>query len=267
MTARADGAYFTYTYRSPGRQVNAVTILRVEVDGASGEGILNWRDIPDPEPVEDLTFENASYTVRDGAQRAVRLLAPWDSVADGTVTPRIEFHGDPGLHLMGQTPLFIFGYDEALRAGVCSVTIRGSGVGARARIIATAGEGTAEAEIRVTTSAASGIRPHIDKFNVPQRAWLEGHILKVNALDPSVKAYLGPEKDHWPGRDTPHFNAMLAEILASTVVRHKLQRKYHEPCDVPPLFREYADEIGKLLPRVHAALVPANERRSVEPWR
>ena len=95
------------------------------------------------------------------------------------------------------------------------------------------------AEVRVTTAAASGIRPHIDEFDVPQRAWLDGSTLKVNALDPSVKAYLGPKGDGWPGQETVHFNAMLAEVLASTVVRHKLQSKYGEPYDVVRLFGEY----------------------------
>lgn len=150
---------------------------------------------------------------------------------------------------------------------MCPVTVRGSGVGARARVIATASGEVAETEVRVTTGTATGVRPDIGEFNVPQRAWLEGTTLKVNALDPSVKAYLGPKKDGWPGMETPHFNAMLAEILASTVVRHKLQQKYYEPYDVSRLFREYSDEIGKLLPSVHAALVPASDRRAVEPWR
>ena len=86
-------------------------------------------------------------------------------------------------------------------------------------------------------------------------------------MDPSLKAYLGPKRDHWPGQETVHFNTMLAEILVSTVVRSKLQRKYPEPHNADRLFREYLDETAKLLPRVHAALVPAAERRSVEPWR
>ncbi len=267
MTPRADGAYFTYTYRSPGRQEGAVTILRVGIDGIIREGLIEWRDRPDPDPVESMRFDSASYTVRDGAQRTARLLAPWDSVVDGTIIPRVEIHGDPGLQLVGQALLFVFDYDESLRAGVCPITVRGSGVGARARIVATASGEAAEAEVRVTTGTATGIRPDIGEFGVPQRAWLEGTTLKVNALDPSVKAYLGPKKDGWPGMETPHFNAMLAEILASTVVRHKLQQKHYEPYDVSRLFREYSDEIGKLLPRVHAALVPASDRRAVEPWR
>ncbi len=267
MTARADGAYFTCTHRSPGREEGALTALEVSVDGVAAEGLIEWRSLPDPEPVESIQFDRASYSVRDGARRVGRLLAPWDMVADGTATPRIEIHGDPGIQLVDQAPLFVFGYDEALRAGVCPVRVRGSGVGAKARIVATVGGEVAEAEVRVTTAAASGIRPHIGEFDVPQRAWLEGSTLKVNALDPSVKAYLGPKKDNWPGSETPHFNVLLAEILASTVVRHKLQGKHHEPYDAALLFGAYQSDLEKLLPRVHAALVPAAERRSVEPWR
>ena len=267
MTAQADGAYFTCTHRSPGREEGAVTALEVNVDGVVAEGLIEWRRLPEPEPVESIQFDSASYSVRDGARRVARLLAPWDMVAEGSVTPRIEMHGDPGLQLASQAPLFVFGYDEALRAGVCPVTVRGSGVGARARIVATVGDEAAEAEVRVTTAAASGIRPHIGEFDVPQRAWLEGSTLKVNALDPSVKAYLGPKKDNWPGSETPHFNVMLAEILASTVVRHKLQGKYLEPSDAALVFGAYQSDLEKLLPRLHAALVPAAERRGVEPWR
>ena len=60
---------------------------------------------------------------------------------------------------------------------------------------------------------------------------------------------------------------MLAEILASTAVRHKIQGRYREPYDVVRLFREYQDDLARLLPRVHSALVSAAERRAAEPWR
>ena len=267
MSAQAGGAYFTCTHRSPGRDEGAVSALRVSVDGAVAEGLIEWRRLPEAEPVDAVQFDSASYSVRDGARRVARLLAPWDMVAASEAAPRFELHGDPGLQLLNPAAQAVFGYDEALRAGACPVTVRGSGVGARARIVARLGEQVAEAELRVTTAAASGIRPQIDEFDVPQRAWLDGAILKVNARDPSVRAYLGPKREHWPGLETPHFNVLLAEILASTVVRHRLQAKYLEPYDAARLFGEYQSDLGKLLPRVHAALVPAADRRAVEPWR
>ena len=266
MNPRAGGAYFTCAYRAAGRDEGAVTELRVSVDGIAADGLIEWRHRPE-DGIESVQFDSASYSVKDGAHRVARLLAPWDMVAASDVTPRIQLHGDPGIGLVTQAPQFLFGYDEALHAGVCPVRIRGSGVGARARIVADVGDEAAEAEVRVTTAAASGIQTQIGEFDVPQRAWLAGSTLRVNALDPSVKAYLGPKKDNWPGQDTQHFNAMLAEILASTVVRHNLQRRYREPYDVVRLFRAYQDDLAKLLPRVHSALVPAAERRAVEPWR
>ena len=179
----------------------------------------------------------------------------------------LNINGDPGVQLAVRDLPLEFGYDEALHAGVCPVRVRGSGVGARARIVATVDGEPAETEVRVTTAAASGIRPKFVEDTMQQRAWLEGGTLKVNALDPSVKAYLGPKQDNWPGRATPHFNAMLAEILASAVVRQKLQRKYPEARGVGLLFGEYQGELAKLLPRVHSALLPAAERRAAEPWR
>lgn len=267
MNPRADGAYFTCAYRAAGREEGAVTGLSVSVAGVAADGLIEWRHRQDADPIESVQFDSASYSVKDGAHRVVRLLAPWDMVASGDATPLVQLHGDPGIGLATQAPLFVFGYDEALHAGVCPVRVRGSGVGARARIVASVGDEIAEAEVRVTTAAASGIQPKIDEFDVPQRAWLEGSTLKVNALDPSVKAYLGPRKDNWPGQETQHFNTMLAEILASTVVRQKIQGRYREPYDVGRLFREYQDDLAKLLPRVHSALVPAAERRAAEPWR
>ena len=267
MNARPDGAWFTSAYSVSGREEYKVTELRASVDGIVAGGLIEWRSRPDAPPIESVQFERASYGVRDGAERVLRLLAPWDMVAAGDVTPAIEHHGDPGVQPVAQDRPPEFGYDEALHAGVCPVLVRGSGVGARARIVATVGGEAAEAEVRVTTAAASGIRPLIDEFDVSQRAWLDGGTLKVNALDPSVKAYLGPSKDNWPGQETPHFNAMLAEILASAVVRQKLQRKYPEARDVGLLFGEYQGELAKLLPRVHSALVPVSERHAAEPWR
>ena len=265
MNARPGGAWYTAPYRAPGRDEGAVTGIRTSIGGDVAEGLIEWRSRPDAPPIESVQFDRASYGVRDGAQRVLRLLAPWDMVVAGDVTPAIELHGDPGVQLA--TRDLAFGYDEALHAGVCPVRVRGSGVGARARIVATVGGEAAETEVRVTTAAASGIRPLIDEFDVPQRAWLADGTLKVNALDPSVKAYLGPKQENWPGQETPHFNAMLAEILASAVVRQKLQRKYPEVRDVGLLFGEYQGELAKLLPRVHSALVPAADRQAVEPWR
>ena len=267
MSPRADGVYFTCTHRSPGREEGAITELEVRVDGLVAEGLIEWRQLQDLDPIENVQFDRASYSVRDGAHRVVRLLAPWDMVAEGTVTPLIRLRGDPGVHLVSQTPPFVFGYDEAIHAGVCTVRVRGSGVGARARVVAIVGDEVAESEVRVTTAAASGIRPQVGEFDVPQRAWLEGSTLKVNALDRSIKPYLGPQSNNWPGQETPHFNVMLAEILSSTVVRHKLLTKYREPYDAARLFREYQDDLQRLLPRVHRALVPAAERRLAEPWR
>ena len=267
MNARSDGAWFTCAYRAPGRDEGAITGIRVSVDGVAADGLIEWRSRPDAPPVERVEFESASYSVRDGAQRVLRLLAPWDMVAAGDVTPAIEHHGDPGVQPVTQDRPPEFGYDEALHAGVCLVRVRGSGVGARARIVATVGGEPAETEVRVTTAAASGIRPQFVEDTMQQSAWLEGGTLKVNALDPSVKAYLGPKQDNWPGQETPHFNAMLAEILASAVVRQKLQRKYPEARGVALLFGEYQGELAKLLPRVHSALLPASERRAAEPWR
>ena len=267
MNAREGGAWFTSAYGVSGRDEYKVTELRANVDGIVAGGLIEWRSRPDAPLIESVQFDRASYGVRDGAQRVLRLLAPWDMVAAGDVTPAIvlEHYGEPGVELAARN--LEFGYDEARHAGVCPVRVRGSGVGARARIVATVGGEDAETEVRVTTAAASGIRPLIDEFDVPQRAWLDGGTLKVNALDPSVKAYLGPKQDNWPGQETPHFNAMLAEILASAVVRHKLLNRYGEPHDVGRLFREYQNDVAKLLPRVHAALVPASERRAAEPWR
>ncbi len=269
MNARLDGAWYTCAYRAPGRDDGAVTWIRTSVGGAAAEGRIAWRSRPDAPLIESVQFDRASYGVRDGAQRVLRLLAPWDTVATGDVTSMIEHHGDPGVQLVEQDRPLEFGYDEMLHVGVAPVRVRGSGVGAKARIVATVGGEVAEAEVHVTSAGASGIRPLIGEFDIPQRAYLdvEGGTLMVNALDPSVKAYLGPKQDNWPGQETPHFNAMLAEILASAVVRQKLQRKYPEARGVGLLFGEYQGELAKLLPRVHSALVPAADRQAVEPWR
>lgn len=267
MNPRLDGAWYTCAFRAPGRDEGASTRIRTSAGDDVAEGSIEWRSRPDAPPIESVQFDRASYGVRDGAQRVLRLLAPWDMVATGDVTPAIEHYGDPGVQLAAQDRPLEFGYDEALHAGVCPVRVRGSGVGARARIVATVGSEAAETEVRVTSAAASGIRPQFVKDAMQQRAWIEGGVLKVNALDPSVKAYLGPEENNWPGQETPHFNAMLAEILASAVVRQKLLARYGEPHDVGRLFREYQDDMAKLLPRVHSALLPAAERRAAEPWR
>ena len=154
LVARDDGSYFSRTYQVSGREEGAITLLSVSVDGLAEDGFVEWRR-REVEPVESVTFDSASYSVRDGFHRVARLLAPWDMVAGSDLTPRIDLHGDPSITLVSQAPLF-FGYDDTLQAGVCPIRIRGSGSGAKARLTATVGEEVAEAEIRVTT--AGGLR-------------------------------------------------------------------------------------------------------------
>ena len=67
LDPRDDGAYFSKTYRVPGRDEGAVTVLNVSVDGLAADGLIEWRPRPEAEPVENIQFEHASYGVKDGA--------------------------------------------------------------------------------------------------------------------------------------------------------------------------------------------------------
>ncbi len=258
--------YFSRTYTVAGREEGAMSDVRVRVGPAEASALVQWRHRP-PAVVEQLEFESARFSVKDGQERRVVLLAPWTMVTEIGDQVQLKIEGDSSITLpQGLTG--VFSHDEVRDAGTCRIRVRGQRVGARARLTASLGEDVAETELIVTSTGVSGIKIEFTDANVDQRAWLnmeEGRIY-VNTNDPTVRRYVGPKSKGRPGQNSVPFNVMLAEVMVDAAARHQLQRQETEMRDAVTLFGRQLALMKKWLPRIHRALVPEADLRTVRDW-
>ena len=258
--------YFSRTYIVAGRDDGAMSEVVVRSGSDEVNAIIHWRH-RSPSPVEDFEFERASFSIKNGQERRVTLLAPWDVVMDAGDQVHFSIDGDSRITLPdGLTSVFT--YDEIRDAGMCRIRVRGQGVGARARLTAELGDEIAEAELAVTSAGVSGIRVEFTESTVEQRAWLnmDAGVLYINTSDRTVQRYVGPKRDKWPGRDSVPFNVMLAELMVDAAARYQLQREENEVQDASILFRRREELVRKWLPSIHRALVTDTEHRKVRGW-
>ena len=251
--------YFSRSLTVAGRPENSVSGIEALVGEDVGSAIVEWQTRSNP-PVETLQFEHAAYSVRDGGQRTLWLLAPWDLTSETDASPSISISGDSSISLVREP--WRFGFDEQRGCGVCLIRVKGRGVGSKAKLVAALGEAVAEAEVSVTVRGVSGIEIKFEDLKVAQRALLkeDGSVLRINMRHPSVARYAGKKKGgRWPGLDTVHFNTMLAEIITWAFSRFVIQDRRQERQDPSRLFYEQMQLMDKWLPRVHGALVPVKD--------
>ena len=253
--------YFSRTHTLSGRDEGAMSEVVVRLGVEEAKALVEWHHQPVP-AVEQLEFEHARFSIKDGQERSVVLLAPWDMVTE--VGEQIEFKidGDPSVTLPAGR-MGVFTYDEDRDAGVCRIRVRGQGVGSRARLTATLGEDAAETELMVASTGVSGIKIDVNEHEIDQRAWLRDGTVYINAKDPTVRRYLGPKNRGWPGQNSVPFNVMLAEVIVEAAARSQLQRTETEMRDALTLFGRQLALVRKWLPRIHRALVPEAELRSI----
>lgn len=253
--------YFSRTHTLSGRDEGAMSEVVVRLGVEEAKALVEWHHQSVP-PVEQLAFEHARFSIKDGQERRIVLLAPWDMVTEISDQVQLKIEGDPSITLpAGRTSVFT--YDEDRDAGVCRMRVRGQGVGSRARLTATLGDDAAEAELTVASTGVAGIKFELTESEINQRAWLDAGKLYINAQDSTVRRYLGSKRQGWPGQNSVPFNVMLAEVIVEAAVRSQLQRMETEMRDAPTLLGRQIARAQEWLPRIHRALVPDAELRSV----
>ncbi|MXZ60862.1 MAG: hypothetical protein F4228_02835 [Acidobacteria bacterium] len=257
LLLEARTGYFSKTYAVAGRPEGSMSEVIVRFLGEEMKALIEWRHRP-LDRIEQFEFERAKFSIKDGQKRQVRLFAPWDTVASVGEQVSFKIEGDSTITLPRSQGMFT--YDEARDAGVCQLSVRGQGVGSRARLTATLAGEEAETELTVTSSGVAGIEIDVNEFKIDQRAWLEGGTLKVNARDPTIRRYLGPKNAGWPGQNSVPFNVMLAEVIVEAASRSQLQREAGSG-DPLTLFGRQMALMRRWLPAIHRALVPDVEVR------
>lgn len=156
LALEARTGYFSKTYTVAERPEESLTEVVVQCLGEEKKALIEWRHRR-LERVEDFGFERARFSIKDGQERRILLLAPWDTVVRAGEQVFFKIEGDSSITLPhGFQGLFT--YDEARDAGICHLRARGQGVGSRARLTATLGGEDAETELAVTSSGVAGIK-------------------------------------------------------------------------------------------------------------
>lgn len=254
ISLRDRGGFFSGTYMvsGQGRVAGEVVHLDAKIGGESASSLVEWRDRAE-QTIDRLQFQHATFLIKDGQERHVTLLAPWDLVAESDEAIRLAITGDPDINVPGGlSERFV--YDEQSGVGICRIRVRGQGVGARARLVASFAGQEAEAELKVTTAGVAGIRVELEASKIPQRARMEAGTLFVNTRDRSVSRYLGPKNKNYPGQHSVPFNVLLAEIMVENASRSVLLRG-GETLSPVELFGRHAEQMREWLPRIHSVLV------------
>ena len=249
--------YYSRSQSAGRREAGALTELTVSFSGEEASCFVEW-DHKELRPVEELTFEHGTYSLREGTNKEIRLLVPWDVLSQHDSMPALSITGDSTVSIVRNAgaPTQHNRYDCASS----TMTVMGRGVGSTAVLRATIGDVQAKADLTVTASGSSGLQVKYDELDIMQRAILREGTLIVNAADPTIARYLGKRQDGWPGQGDLHFRTMLAEVVTHTLARHVIENRHQQ---VGPessrLFYEHMELAARWLPRVHRVLVPTAE--------
>ena len=210
--------------------------------------------------VDGLQFERKRYRVRGGSRRTIRLLAP---VALARSAGR-EFDLEPSsddFRVSGARRLVL---NATLGMAVCKLTVAVLDDDAEpTTVVARLGEHEAETELRAAPAAGAGIVIKLEDVDhgALRYRWNK-NVLEIGARHPSLKRYLGPKSEQYPGQDALHFRVLLAEVVAEALCARGLQGNIEaNPRDFEGMswddhYRHFARMMSDFLPKAHGLMAP-----------
>ena len=206
-----------------------------------------------------LEFSNARYMVKtDGSRKPIKVLCPLDMAPEGgPLTVNVT---DRKFRLKGETRLVPKAESGVAIAkfGVCSKS-----EGVIATIKASFGEQVAEAQLMGKDPPGVGIKIKLEDIDLTsQRSQWVGNVLEIAARHPSIRRYLGPKSEEFPGQRHKHFRLLLAEVVADAVVRKALSSferngEYDDEVrDWDFYYSQYHRMMSKFLPDAHKLQLP-----------
>ena len=131
------------------------------------------------------------------------------------------------------------------------------------RVTARLGEHKAETELRAAAAAGAGIVIKLEDVDhgALRYRW-NRNVLEIGALHPSLKRYLGPKSEQYPGQDELHFRVLLAEVVAEALCARRLQGNIEaNPRDFEGMswddyYRHFARMMSEFLPKAHGLMAP-----------
>ena len=134
------------------------------------------------------------------------------------------------------------------------------------RVVATVGAARAETEIVSAPPPGDSIRIKIEEYHHGNQraAWL-GSLLQIDACHPSIKRYLGPKQEGFPGQEKAQFRVLVAEIVAYAVCERVLTRNAiakaddYRDHDLDMYLADRDELVTKFLPLAHECQVARPE--------
>lgn len=216
-------------FRVRGDFVSTVTITATINENIKTEAVAQvvFSRLEEHEFIDDLEFEHGNYNIREGKRRTLKLYAKYPEVIAQDTGVNISSSDSEGVPIRGKCELIpIIGSNYALG----EVVIQGRKLNSKAEISVTVNGHSASTRVKVIKDVDEGNIPiHIDIVDQPfgnfRATWAEhegkpNHLL-ISAKHKSVSRYLGPAPD-FDGQKKPHFQILVAEIVAESVCRKSL---------------------------------------------
>ncbi len=252
-----------------------ITLIQAEIDSRVAEALVEVRDMreeravpPPPEPPTTLEFERPRYRIGWMKRKTVALKAPIGLCEPGEAV-KVSSNASGVVVLTGRVPMRVQPHEGYLYA---EVKIEGRALGAEAEIAALVKgiEATCHA---VVTRDGEGPTLRFtleDKDGGKYRAlWEEQDdpktgertkVLEIMGRHPALRRYLGAAPA-FPGQNHPWVKTLIAEIVADNVCREiarrvDVLRQQDERPDSEGFFGEHYNRMLRLLPRLHALMLP-----------
>ena len=108
------------------REAGALSELAVSLFGEEASCFVEW-DVRRSQPVEFLSFEHTNYSLKEGVNKHIRLLVPWDIVSQNDVRPALRITGDSTISIVSSASLPA--QDGRYDCASCTIVVMGRGVG------------------------------------------------------------------------------------------------------------------------------------------
>ena len=210
--------------------------------------------------IKTLQFERPRYRVRGGSRRQIRLLAPKQLIQSVGRDFELTLSSDE-YRISGPRRMLL---KASLGIAMAKLTVRAlDDEAAPATLVARLGDEETKTELRALPPAGAGIVIKLEDVDhgALRYRWNK-NVLEVGARHPSLKRYLGPKSERYPGQDALHFRVLLAEVVAEALCARRLQGNIEaNPGDFEAMswddyYRHFSELMSRFLPKAHGLMAP-----------
>ncbi len=210
--------------------------------------------------IEELGFERPRYRVRGGSRRQIRLLAPKELIRSAGRDFQLTLSSDE-YRVSGPRRMLL---KASMGIAIAKLTARVLDDDAvPATLVARLGDEEAETELRALPPTGAGIVIKLEDVDhgALRYRWNK-NVLEIGARHPSLKRYLGPKSERYPGQDELHFRILLAEVVAEALCARRLQGNIEaNPGDFEAMswddyYRYFSELMSRFLPKAQGLMAP-----------